>query len=264
VADLEIVTVPQRSDNYAYVLHCREEGVACVIDCSEPPAVLEAVRELDARLVALWATHHHYDHVGGHEELLALVPNLEVLGSTYDHDNGRIPGQTRGVAHGEAVTIGAHRGCGLHIPGHTLGHIAYYFEDMGVVFTGDTLFGAGCGRLFEGTPAMMSRALREVLGGLPGETRVFCGHEYTESNLRFALHVDGDNPAVVDRADKVRAARQRGEPTVPFTIAAEWETNPFMRGHEQALQDIAATHGVDDVDDPSAVLGALRSLKDRF
>jgi len=264
VGELEIVQVPQLKDNYAYVLHCRDEGVACVVDCSEPPAVLAVIRDLGAKLVALWATHHHWDHIGGHEELLAEDAKLEVYGSSYDMENGRVPGQTRGLVDGESVQIGRHTARALDVPAHTLGHVAYYFEGAKAVFCGDTLFGAGCGRLFEGTPELMHRALNEVLGVLPGDTRVFCGHEYTESNLRFALHVDGDNPAVVERYDSVREARARGESTVPSTMALELQTNPFMRIGEVPLQEAARAHGVADLKDAAQVLGAIRALKDGF
>jgi hydroxyacylglutathione hydrolase len=264
MSELKIVQVPQLKDNYAYVLHCQEEGVAAVVDCSEPPAVLRVIEDLGARLVALWATHHHWDHIGGHEALLRDHPDLEVLGSTYDMENGRVPGQTRGIAHGEEVSLGSQRAQGLHIPAHTMGHIAYHFEAAGAVFSGDTLFSAGCGRLFEGTPQLMHRALMEILGALPPETQVFCGHEYTESNLRFALHVDGDNPDVSERMDRVRAARARGESTVPSRLSEEWATNPFMRADQPALQEAVRAMGVQDTDDPVAVLGALREMKNRF
>ncbi len=264
MAELEIVQVPQLKDNYAYVLHCKEEGVACVVDCSEPEAVLAAVRALGARLVALWATHHHWDHIGGHEELLAGDPDLEVIGSTYDLENGRVPGQTQGLHDGERVALGAHWARALHVPAHTLGHVAYYFEEAKALFCGDTLFGGGCGRLFEGTPAQMNRALNEILGALPGDTRVYCGHEYTESNLRFALHVDGDNPAVLDRMNLARTARAAGQSTVPSRIDLELATNPFMRVGEPALQEVARAHGVEDVTDAAEVLGAIRALKNGF
>jgi hydroxyacylglutathione hydrolase len=264
LAELEIVQIPQLKDNYAYVLHCREEGVACVVDCSEPEAVLSVVSDLGARLVALWATHHHWDHIGGHEELVAGSPDLEVVGSIYDLENARVPGQTRGLEDGERVTLGVHSARALHVPAHTLGHVAYYFEEAKAVFCGDTLFGAGCGRLFEGTPAQMNRALNEILGALPGDTRVFCGHEYTESNLRFALHVDGDNLATRERAESVRRARAAGQPTVPSRMDLELATNPFMRVGEPAIQEVARAHGVEDLDSPAEVLGALRVLKNGF
>lgn len=264
MAELEIVQVPQLKDNYAYVLHCRDEGVACVVDCSEPAAVLDVVRRLDARLVALWATHHHWDHIGGHQELLSAIPDLEVIGSSYDLENARVPGQTRGVSHGDRVGLGVHGARALHVPAHTLGHVAYYFEDAKAVFCGDTLFGAGCGRLFEGTPAQMHRALNEILGTLPGDTRVFCGHEYTEANLRFALHVDGGNPAVQERWETVRVARRAGASTVPSSMEEELATNPFMRVGEPAIQEVARAHGVVDLDDEAEVLGAIRALKNSF
>ena len=264
MTELEIVQVPQLKDNYAYVLHCRDQGVASVVDCSEPEAVLGVVHELGARLVALWATHHHWDHIGGHAELLAGQPDLEVIGSSYDLENGRVPGQTKGVEDGEEITLGAHTAVALHVPAHTLGHVAYYLEGAKALFCGDTLFGAGCGRLFEGTPAQMHRALNEVLGTLPADTRVFCGHEYTESNLRFALDVDGDNPAVIDRMKRVQAARSKGQSTVPSRMDLELATNPFMRVGEPSIQEAARLHGVQDVDDAVEVLRAIRELKNGF
>ena len=262
--ELEIVQVPQLKDNYAYVLHCRDEGVACVVDCSEPEAVLQIVSDLGARLIALWATHHHWDHIGGHVELLASQPDLQVLGSRYDLENSRVPGQTRGLQDGERVHIGAHSAVALHVPAHTLGHVAYYFEEAKALFCGDTLFGAGCGRLFEGTPELMHRALNEVLGRLPGDTRVFCGHEYTESNLRFALDVDGENQAVIDRMKAVQAARAEGLSTVPSRMDLELETNPFMRLGEPSIREAARRHGVEDEDNPAEILGAIRALKNAF
>jgi len=186
------------------------------------------VRALEAaklRLVGILNTHHHYDHVGGNEELLKRYGALGVYG--YATDRGRIPGQTVFLEHGgefEAALLGFRA---LHIPGHTLGAVAYVVGDA--VFTGDTMFAAGCGRLFEGTPAQMFESLTVKLGALPDSTRVFFGHEYTAKNLEFAAAVEPDNQAVRTKVQKVAELRQRGQFTTPSTIGEERSTNPFMR-----------------------------------
>jgi hydroxyacylglutathione hydrolase len=256
---VEVTVVPCLKDNYAYFLRPEGSDTVALVDASEAAPILKALGANGLKLGAILSTHHHHDHVGGNEELLVRFPGIPVVGSA--HDRGRIPGQTRFVAHGEAVdVVGLHLEC-LLVPAHTLGAVAY--AGHGAVFTGDTLFAAGCGRLFEGTPKMMHQSLNQTLAALPDETLVYFGHEYTAKNLEFAAAVEPGNRAVVEKAERVRAKRARGEPTVPSTLAEERATNPFMR---VASGEIRARYRslLADTADEAAVLGALRAEKDAF
>jgi hydroxyacylglutathione hydrolase len=256
---VEVTVIPCLKDNYAYLLRAPGAARAVVVDASEAAPVLAALDRLGLALGAILSTHHHPDHVLGNEELVARYPGSDVFGS--EHDRGRIPAQTRFVGEGELIDVeGLSFRC-LLVPGHTLGAVAYY--GSGAVFTGDTLFASGCGRLFEGTPAMMYESLNVKLGALPPETRVYCGHEYTASNLRFAAHVEPGNGAVKAKAARVAALREKGEPTVPSTLADERATNPFMRcDAPEIVASIASRLAADR--SPSAVLGAVRAAKDAF
>ncbi len=252
---MRVEIVPCLRDNYAYVVVCPETGAAAVVDPSEAPPVLDALSQLAVTPTTILATHHHPDHVGGVEGLVASFPSLRVV--AHAHDRDRVPCVTRLVEHGDEERVGSLCFRALHVPGHTLGAVAWSGE--GAVFTGDTLFLGGCGRLFEGTPAMMHRSLNGVLGALDGATRVYCGHEYTASNLAFAAHLEPGNEAVRAALDDARARRARGEPTVPGTLAHERRTNPFLRCHEPGVRAAAGVDG-DDV----AVLAAVRRMKDDF
>ncbi|HEY5656609.1 MAG TPA: hydroxyacylglutathione hydrolase [Myxococcota bacterium] len=250
---LRIERIPTLSDNYTYLVACEDSGDAAVIDAPEAAPVIARAAALGCHVTKVLSTHHHADHSGANPEL-AKRYDAPVFG--HASDAGRIPGFTDGLEEGDTLQVGRHTARILFIPAHTRGHIAYLFDDADALFCGDTLFAAGCGRLFEGTPEMMYSALCEKLSALPDATRVFCGHEYTESNLAFAAHVEPDNEAVRAKRERVRAARARAagdwhdatpaEMTVPSTIAEERETNPFMR---------AAS---------AAELGRLRALKDGF
>jgi|SRR5262245_3640060 len=247
---LRVERIPTLRDNYTYLLVCEKTGEAAVVDAPEAGPVFRRVEKLGARVRQVLSTHHHPDHSMANPEL-AKRYDAPVLGHVSDAK--RIPGFTSGLEEGDTVTVGSERAHVLFIPAHTRGHIAYAFDDA--VFCGDTLFAAGCGRLFEGTPAMMYSALVEKLGRLPGPTRVYCGHEYTVGNLRFAAHVEPDNEAVtraLARAQQVRARAAADwhdalpeEMTVPSTIADEHATNPFMRaasieelGRRRAAKDV--------------------------
>jgi hydroxyacylglutathione hydrolase len=222
---MQITIVPCLEDNYAYLVRPEGANVCCVVDACEADPVERALDELGLRLGAILATHHHGDHVGGNETLARRFPGIEVFGSA--HDRGRIPAQNRFVEDGETIeTVGLAFRC-LAIPGHTLGAVAYV--GYGSAFTGDTLFAAGCGRLFEGTPALMYTSLVEKLGALPDDTRVYFGHEYTANNLRFAAHVEPNNPHVREKVERVAAQLARGEFTAPSTLGEERLTNPFLR-----------------------------------
>jgi hydroxyacylglutathione hydrolase len=259
---VDVVPVPQLADNYAYLVIDPASHDAAVVDCAEAAPVLDEARRRGARLVAVLATHHHFDHVGGNLDLLAAVPGLRVYGSA--DDAPRIPGITDRVRDRDDVAVGPLRGRILLIPAHTSGHVAYHFPDERAVFTGDTLFAAGCGRLFEGDAAQMMSSLGK-LAALPPETRVYCGHEYTEKNLRFAAALEPGNRAVADKLRRVEALRREGKPTVPSTIAEEKATNPFLRtdSPELAASVRERVPGVPP-GDPVALFAAVRALKDRF
>jgi hydroxyacylglutathione hydrolase len=229
---MRIVPVPCLSDNYAYLV-IEDDGRAAVVDPGEAPPIVAALEREGATLAAIWATHHHADHVGGTKALLADNPDLEVVGHVYDREHGRIAGLTRAVADGDTVELGKVRARIIHNPGHTLGAISWFLDDDGAVFTGDTLFAAGCGRLFEGDAPMMYESLQR-LAALPPETRVYFGHEYTASNLKFAAHTEPDVAAIADAVRDVAARRERKEWTTPSTIAAELATNPFVRAADAA------------------------------
>jgi hydroxyacylglutathione hydrolase len=251
---MRVVPVPCLSDNYAYLLLPDGAPHALVVDPSEAAPVVAALAREGRSLAAILNTHHHHDHVGGNEELVAKLGAVPVY--AHASDAGRVPGQTERVEEGRSFTAGGLALDVLHVPGHTTGAVAYVVE--GCVFTGDTLFVAGCGRLFEGTPAMMNTSLNEKLARLPKDTKVYCGHEYTQANLKFAKHAEPENAAVVEKLAKVTALREKGEPTVPSTIGEELETNPFLRVGAPA---VAARYGGGDA---AAVLGAVRKDKDGF
>jgi hydroxyacylglutathione hydrolase len=256
---MRIVPVPCLKDNYAYLVIGRA-GDAAVVDASEAAPVRDALRREGARARAIWSTHHHWDHVGGNEELARELGLDEVVGHV--SDQGRLAGQTRTVDTGDVVRAGDVEARCIHIPGHTLGAVGYFVEADGdrAIFTGDTLFCAGCGRLFEGTPTQMNASLSR-LGALPGDTRVYCGHEYTESNLRFAEHVEPGN-ADVKRAQKRAAGlRAAGAPTIGTTLDDERRVNPFLRVRSP---EIRATLGIAADADDATALGAIRAAKDAF
>ncbi len=194
-----IQRVPVWQDNYAWLL-ASEDGTAALVDAPEAGPILEILRSRGLGLTHIFNTHHHYDHVGSNEALQAAFPDLQIFGGVYDHQHGRIPGQTRALADGERFTWGG-VGCTVReVPGHTLGHIAYLFDD-GSAFVGDTLFVGGCGRLFEGTAEQLDGAINRVLATLPSDTRLYCAHEYTASNLAYARSVDRDNANLATDAE---------------------------------------------------------------
>lgn len=251
---MRVLPVPCLSDNYAYLVAASGSNEAVVVDPSEAAPVLAALARDGLKLVAILNTHHHWDHVGGNEELLAKLGPMPVYAHTSDF--GRVPKQTERVEEGVAFEVAGLTFRPLHVPGHTLGAVSYCVEDA--VFTGDTLFVAGCGRLFEGTPEQMFDSLAGKLAKLPPETRVFCGHEYAYNNLRFAHHAEPENAAVKKKLDAAAAAKERGEPMIPSTIAEELETNPFLRCEEPSLRERF------QAPTPAGVLGAVRKAKDGF
>jgi hydroxyacylglutathione hydrolase len=221
---LEVVRVPILSDNYAWLVHDPVSGETVAVDPGEAEPVIAAAAARGWRIGQVWTTHWHPDHVGGNASLREA--GAVVTGPAAEA--ARIPTLDRKVAEGDEVAIGGHRATVIETPGHTAGHIVFNLADAGLVFTGDTLFAMGCGRLFEGSPAQMFANMRR-LAELPGETQVFCGHEYTQGNGRYALTVEPHNADLTGRMAEVDALRARGEATVPTTIALERATNPFMR-----------------------------------
>jgi hydroxyacylglutathione hydrolase len=253
---LDIRLLPLLTDNYAYLLRDAASGLVAVVDPSEAAPVLAEIARLGWPLNFILNTHHHWDHSGGNLDLKAATGAM-VVGPLADRE--RIPGIDIALADGKHFALGPSTATVLDIPGHTKGHIAYWFEADKAVFVGDTLFALGCGRMFEGTPPMMWRSL-ERLRDLPADTRVYCGHEYTAANARFALSVDPANPALVLRAEEVERLRAAAQPTIPSTIADERATNPFLRVDTPA---IAAALGMVGAP-PADLFGELRRRKDAF
>jgi hydroxyacylglutathione hydrolase len=220
---MEIVPVPAFADNYLWLVHDEESGETAVVDPGDPAPVLAEAERRGWTIGQVWNTHWHGDHTGG---------NLAIKSATGARISGAagetIPGRDVELREGDEVRLGRHVGRVIEVPGHTLGHIALIFNEDGVAFVGDTLFAMGCGRLFEGSPEQMYRSLQR-LAELPPDTRLYCAHEYTLSNARFAAHAEPGNDAIRDRLQRVEALRDRGETTVPTTVAEERETNPFVR-----------------------------------
>ncbi|HEY5762841.1 MAG TPA: hydroxyacylglutathione hydrolase [Rhodocyclaceae bacterium] len=247
---IDIVPIPAFRDNYIWAI-CRGDEVVVVDPGDDAP-----VRKFLAgrRLAAILVTHHHADHVGG---VAVLGGRNPVFGPGAES----ITGVSEPLSGGEQITL---PGVGvelrvLAVPGHTRGHIAYYGE--GALFCGDTLFGAGCGRLFEGTPEQMHRSLK-AFDTLPDDTLVYCAHEYTMQNLRFAVRVEPDNADIAARVARCNAARERGEPTVPSTLGEERRTNPFLRSEEAAVIRAAQARGAGS--EPVEVFAAIRAWRDEF
>ncbi|AFY58062.1 hydroxyacylglutathione hydrolase [Rivularia sp. PCC 7116] len=257
---MQVFRLPALSDNYIFLLYDNKQNIAAVVDPAQAEPVLAKLRELNAELIAIFNTHHHYDHVGGNQKLIEKFPQLTVYGGSCD--KGRIPGQQVFLEDGDRVSFSNRTGEVLFVPGHTRAHIAYYFPpenhgETGELFCGDTLFAGGCGRLFEGTPAQMVNSLSKIRV-LPDNTRVWCAHEYTLKNLKFAIAVDGENPELQKRFEEVKAYRNRNQATVPSLLGIEKHTNPFLRWEEPALQ--SAVNSSDAVE----TFGRLRGMKDNF
>ena len=250
---LNVERIPTLADNYTYLVICDTTRRAAVVDAPEAAPVIERVEALGVEVEKVLSTHHHFDHSMANPELAERF-GAPVFG--HASDETRIPGFTDGLEEGDRITVGEQEAHILFIPAHTKGHIAYVFDEGKAVFSGDTLFAGGCGRLFEGTPEMMYEALCEKLSRLPDDMRVFCGHEYTAANLAFAAHVEPDNAAVRAMQEKVAKLRAgaaadwhdatAAEMSIPTTIGDEREINPFMRASS------------------AAELGERRALKDSF
>lgn len=256
MAELDIHQIPVLNDNYVYLARCRATGMTAVVDPAVAAPVLAEADRLGWSITHILNTHHHGDHVGGNREIQAATGCI-IVGPK--PDRARIPGIAVELDEGDVYRLGECEAKVFFVPGHTRGHIAYWFEESKALFCGDTLFALGCGRLFEGTPEQMWQSLSK-LRRLPPETRVFCAHEYTQANARFALSIDGGNAALRERAAEIDRARAAGKSTVPSTLGEECRTNPFLRADDPALAAAVELRGRD----PVSVFAEVRHRKDVF
>lgn len=250
---LEVHQFPCLDDNYGYLLHDPTSGETVCIDTPDAEAYLAEAKARGWRITQIWNTHWHADHAGGNAAVKAATGCTITAPAG---DAAKIACVDRTVDQGDRVTLGAFTGHVINVGGHTLGHIAYHLPEAAVAFVGDALFALGCGRMFEGTPPQFWASLSR-LKALPGETMLYCAHEYTASNARFALHADPDNAALAAYAQEITARRARNEPTVPFPLARELATNPFLRADDPGMQ---ARWGADAV----TAFAALREAKNTF
>ncbi|APX22120.1 MAG: hydroxyacylglutathione hydrolase [Rhodobacteraceae bacterium] len=251
---MEIITVPCLSDNYAYLVQ-GPDGV-CLVDAPEAGPIIEALETRGWSLDTLLITHHHHDHVGGVAELRERY-GCTVIGP--GAEEAKLPPLDRAVEGGDTITVAGTPVEVIFVPGHTLGHVAFYLPEAAAVFTADSLMALGCGRVFEGTPAMMWDSLSK-LAALPPETMVYSGHEYTSANARFALTIEPDNAALKSRADAIAKARTEGHPTAACKLSEELATNPFLRPDSPEIQDLLGLQGA-----PAAeVFAEIRARKDSF
>ncbi|KAL6423161.1 hypothetical protein ACFW04_010086 [Cataglyphis niger] len=254
--NMKVQILPALQDNYMYLIIDEATQEAAVVDPVDPEAVATAVQQNNIKLTKVLTTHHHWDHAGGNARLLKNFPNLSIYGG-----DDRIEAINHKITHNDTFHIGNLSVKCLATPCHTRGHICYYVtgeEHPPTVFTGDTLFAGGCGRFFEGTADQMYKALIEILGSLPEETKVYCGHEYTANNLKFGLHVEPENKAIQDKLNWSHIQRANNLPTVPSTIKDEKLTNPFMRVHEPTVMKHAQQNN------PIQTMSYLRREKDNF
>ena len=251
---VELVVVPCRSDNYAFVVHNAQTGETALIDAPEAAPIQAA---LDARgwtLNDILITHHHDDHIDG---VAALRSGARVIGGAADAH--RLPDLDLAVTDGDTITVCGQATNVMDVSGHTIGHVAFHIPSAGLAFTADSLMALGCGRLFEGTPAQMWDSMQK-LRALPDDTVICSGHEYTAANARFAASLDPDNPDLMSRIKGIETARAAGQPTVPSTLSEEKRTNPFLRADNPDFKAVLGMMDASDVD----VFAAVRAQKDKF
>jgi hydroxyacylglutathione hydrolase len=248
---------PCLKDNFGALIHDSVSGATAAIDAPDADAVIAAALSQGWEVTDLLITHHHADHVQGLPGLKARFPKLRVAGPA--KEAARIGALDTSLVEGDFARVGAIAARVIETPGHTAGHISYWFEEDEIAFCGDTLFALGCGRVFETPMAVMWNSLVK-LANLPGETEVYCGHEYTEANARFAVTIEPDNVALKARVEDIAKRRAAGQATLPTTIAAELAANPFLRAEEPEVQARLGMSGAD----PAAVFAEIRSRKDRF
>ncbi|MEO1028177.1 MAG: hydroxyacylglutathione hydrolase [Pseudomonadota bacterium] len=252
---LEVHQFPCLSDNYGYLIHDSVSGQTAVIDTPDANKILEEAQKRGWTITTIWNTHWHPDHAGGNQAIKSAT-GCEIIGPAGEAE--KIPGIDRKVGDGDIVTLGAYKAQVLDTPGHTLGHIIFYVPDAGLAFVGDTVFALGCGRLFEGKPAQMWDSLGKVRA-LPPETLLYCAHEYTQANARFAITVEPDNADLKSYVNEIDDKRSRDEWTVPTRLDRELATNPFLRADHAPLQAAMGHPG-----DPVATFAEIRGRKDRF
>lgn len=255
---MRVVVVPVLSDNYAYLLIDDSKKIAACVDPAEAHLVLAKAKEEGVQIVAVLTTHHHYDHAGGNEEMAKQVPGIRIYGGRIDN----VAACTDPLEHCDKFNIGAIEVCALHTPGHTRGSICYHCSEatdpQGLVFTGDTLFVAGCGRMFESTPEEFHNSLVKVLGALPAETLVYVGHDYTVKNLQFAVAVETANKNLEQMLAWAKEQKVQRKYTVPSTMRNEWLINPFLRSADDSMRSICPGCS------PVEVFAKLRKQKDNF
>ncbi len=255
--DISVTPIPAFTDNYIWCLHNNQDAV--VVDPGDAEPVLDFLKENDLTLAAILVTHHHQDHTGGITRLTSTRPAIPVIGPRGNH----IRGITKSVTQGDVVRLPV-VDCDftvIEVPGHTLDHIAFYGH--GAIFCGDTLFAAGCGRLFEGSPEQMTLSLNK-LKRLPDHTKVYCAHEYTLANINFAKAVEPDNQALQEYENWAKQQREQEKVTLPSDIATQKAVNPFLRCHHEAVRSSAQARSDHALHDETAVFATLRSWKDKF
>ncbi len=253
---LMVKQIPCLSDNYGYLLHDPVSGETVSIDSPDANAILTALEEENWHLTQIWNTHHHWDHAGGNAELVKKTGCI-IIAPAGERD--MIPGADRYVHEGDEVMLGDYNARVLETTGHTRGHICYVMDEQKKAFVGDTVFSMGCGRLFEGSAAQMWNSLSKLMA-LPDETLIYCAHEYTADNARFALTIEPENQDLLARVDAVKALRAKDRPTVPMSLGLEKRTNPFLRPDSPAIRHRLKAESADD----EQVFAMIRALKDKF
>ena len=257
---MKIIPIPCLQDNYSYLIICTQTNLAAIVDPADASLVIQELKRQGAELTTILNTHHHWDHIEGNKRLLKRFPELQICGHVSNQE--QITGQNVFLEDGDSVSIGDLKATAIHNPGHTLGGTSYHIEDC--IFTGDTLFASGCGRLFEGTPQQMYESLNDKIASYPISTKLYFGHEYTASNLKFAQSVEPNNQAIQEKIRTVDETLRKGEFTTPTTLEEELQTNPFLRCDSPEIQGTVRRHEPNNDLSPVSVFRVVRQLKDHF